>query len=244
MEVESSKVQYATRRRAAFSISFCEGKKYSSSGGEYGTGVSSAPTMRTGASSHSNASSWMIAARLSPMPPVRESSWTMRTLMAAAGQREDRGAIERRQRAQVEDARLDAVGGQRVGDAQRDVHVRAVRDDRQVVARSAKRRLAERQRRGGCGREHLFDRADRDRARCARSTAPDRDRRRRPPSTRGHRAALMARRSSGPASDRTRLRCSASDTGPAWRRPPHGIRTTIGTAPPQRYRIFAALFTS
>ena len=32
--------------------------------------------------------------------------------------------------------------------------------------------------------------------------------------------------------------------GPAWRRPPHGIRTTIGTEPPQRYRIFAALLTS
>ena len=32
--------------------------------------------------------------------------------------------------------------------------------------------------------------------------------------------------------------------GPAWRRPPQGIRTTIGTPPPQRYRIFAALLTS
>ena len=36
-------------------------------------------TMRTGASSHSNACSWMIAASDSPMPPVFESSCTMST---------------------------------------------------------------------------------------------------------------------------------------------------------------------
>ena len=36
-------------------------RKNSSSGGAYGTGVSSAPSTRTGASSHSKASSWTIA---------------------------------------------------------------------------------------------------------------------------------------------------------------------------------------
>src|SRR6266516_97437 len=36
--------------------------------------------MRTGASRNSNASSWTIAATLSPMPPVRESSWTISIL--------------------------------------------------------------------------------------------------------------------------------------------------------------------
>src|SRR5918992_271408 len=71
--------QYLTRRRAASSTSFSDGRKNSSNGGEYGTGVSSAPMTRTGASSHSNASSWMTAARLSPIPPVFESSCTIIT---------------------------------------------------------------------------------------------------------------------------------------------------------------------
>src|SRR3990172_6822027 len=35
---------------------------------------------RIGASSHSNASSWMMAARLWPIPPGPESPWTMGTL--------------------------------------------------------------------------------------------------------------------------------------------------------------------
>src|SRR5690606_22428757 len=52
--------QYATRHRAARSTSASVGRNTSSRGGEYGTGVSSAPTTRTGASSHSKASSCMI----------------------------------------------------------------------------------------------------------------------------------------------------------------------------------------
>src|SRR5262245_48365103 len=52
--------QYASSRRAARSISSSEGKNAASRGGEYGTGVSSAPRMRIGASRNSNASSWMI----------------------------------------------------------------------------------------------------------------------------------------------------------------------------------------
>src|SRR3954452_21259220 len=44
----SSSRQYARRRRAARSISSSEGRKASSRGGEYGTGVSSAPMMRIG----------------------------------------------------------------------------------------------------------------------------------------------------------------------------------------------------
>ena len=80
----------------------------SSSGGEYGTGVSSAPMTRTGASSHSNASSWMMAASDSPMPPVRESSWTISTRPVWRATREHGVAIERREPAQIEHARLDA----------------------------------------------------------------------------------------------------------------------------------------
>src|SRR5688572_31322622 len=49
------------------------GRNTSSSGGEYGTGVSSAATIRMGASRNSNASSWMIAATDSPIEPVRRS---------------------------------------------------------------------------------------------------------------------------------------------------------------------------
>src|SRR5687767_7920551 len=67
-------VQYASSNRAARSTSSSDGRKNSSSGGEYGTGVSRAPRIRTGASSDSNASSWITAAILSPIPPVRESS--------------------------------------------------------------------------------------------------------------------------------------------------------------------------
>ncbi|MGA1781242.1 MAG: hypothetical protein ACO4CW_13005, partial [Planctomycetota bacterium] len=43
--------QYATSARAACSMSDSLGRKASSSGGEYGTGVSRAPMIRIGASS-------------------------------------------------------------------------------------------------------------------------------------------------------------------------------------------------
>src|SRR5207249_8305976 len=49
--------QYASMSRAARSICSSLARNSSSSGGEYGTGVSSAPITRTGASSQSNASS-------------------------------------------------------------------------------------------------------------------------------------------------------------------------------------------
>ena len=69
------------------------------------------------------------------MPPVRESSWTMSTRLQWRAQASTARAIERRERAQVEHAGLDAVGRQPLRDAQRGVHVGAVRNDRQVVAR-------------------------------------------------------------------------------------------------------------
>ena len=58
------------------------------------------PRTRTGASSDSKASSWMIAARLSPMPPVRESSWTISTRLqwraTASSAARSSGTSERR----------------------------------------------------------------------------------------------------------------------------------------------------
>ena len=66
---------------------------------------------------------------------------------AVAGDAEDGVAVERRERAQVEHRRLDAVGGQPLGDAHRDVDVGAVGDDREVIAGAAQRRAADRQRR-------------------------------------------------------------------------------------------------
>ena len=64
------------------------------------------------------------------------------------------------------------------------------------------------------------------------------------PSAHARRMALTALRFSDRACDRTTARCSASGTARRDARPPHGIRTTMGTPTPQRYRIFAALLTS
>ena len=66
-------------------------------------------------------------------------------------------AIERHERAQVEDARLDAVRRQPFGDAQRHMHVGAVRHDREIVARAAERGLAERDRFGRFIAQRLTD---------------------------------------------------------------------------------------
>ena len=52
-------------------------------------------------------------------------------------------AVERRERPQVEHRGLDAVGRERLGDAQRDVDVRAVGDDREIVAGAPQRGLAD-----------------------------------------------------------------------------------------------------
>src|ERR1700681_4554792 len=51
--------------------------------------------------------------------------------------------VERHQRAQVEDARLDSVGGESVRDPPCNVDVRAVGHNREVVPRAAKSCAAE-----------------------------------------------------------------------------------------------------
>ncbi len=93
--------------------------------------------MRTGASSDSNASSWMM--RGEALADAAGARVLVHDEDAAAVARagEHRLAIERRERSQVEHARLDAVGGEPLGDTQRGVHVGAVRDDREIVRRRA-----------------------------------------------------------------------------------------------------------
>jgi hypothetical protein len=56
---------------------------------------------------------------------------------------QDGTAVQRRERAQVQDARLDALAGKPFGDAQHDMHVCAVGDDREVRARPPQGRTAE-----------------------------------------------------------------------------------------------------
>ena len=84
----------------------------------------------------------MIAASDSPIEPVRVSSSTMRT-REQWRDGEERVAIERSEGAEIEHRRLDAVGGEALGHSQGGVHVRAVRDDRQILAGAAERGLAE-----------------------------------------------------------------------------------------------------
>ncbi len=57
--------------------------------------------------------------------------------------------IERREPAQIEDGRFDARRGQALGDAEAHVNVRAVRDERQMVARAPEGRASDRQRPAG-----------------------------------------------------------------------------------------------
>ncbi len=66
--------------------------------------------------------------------------------VAVSGDGEDRVAIERRERAKVQHARLDAIERQRVGDSQGRVDVRTVRNDREMTAGTAQRRFADRHR--------------------------------------------------------------------------------------------------
>ena len=71
---------------------------------------------------------------------------------AVPREREHRRAVERRERAQIEHAGLDAVGGEPLGDTQRGVDVGAVRNDREIVAGAPERGAADRQRRRRLGR--------------------------------------------------------------------------------------------
>ena len=91
------------------------------------------------------------------MPPVRESSCTMSTRWQWRATASSASRSSGTRRAQIEHARLDAVGGQTLGDAQRDVDVGAVRDDREVVAGAAQRGAAERNRGGRRVGERLLD---------------------------------------------------------------------------------------
>ena len=101
---------------------------------------------KTGASSDSNASSWMIAARLSPMPPVRESSWTISTRLqcraTASTASRSSGASDRRSSTRPRSRRRRALGATRAH-----VHVGAVGDHREVAAGAAQRGPADRDRR-------------------------------------------------------------------------------------------------
>jgi hypothetical protein len=57
---------------------------------------------------------------------------------------QQRRPVERNERAQVEHAGLDAIRRQPVGHAHRDMDIRPIRDDREVVTRAPQRRGAER----------------------------------------------------------------------------------------------------
>ncbi len=77
--------------------------------------------------------------------------------MAPARERQHGAAVERRQRSQIQNARLNTVRGECVRDAQADVHVGAIRNDGEVVAATAQRGLADRNRRRRRVAEGLAD---------------------------------------------------------------------------------------
>ena len=81
------------------------------------------------------------------MPPVRDVLVDDQHAVAVARDGEERLAVERGEAAQVEHGGLDAVLRELLGDAHRDVHVRAVGDDREIGARPPQRGLADRDRR-------------------------------------------------------------------------------------------------
>ena len=66
--------------------------------------------------------------------------------VARARQRQHRCPIKRREAPKIEDAGFDAILGQAIGDAERDVDVRAVRHEREVRACAAERGPSDRNR--------------------------------------------------------------------------------------------------
>ena len=79
----------------------------------------------------------MIAAISPPMPPVRLASCSTIALLGFGDRRQDRVAIERRERPQIDDLGLDPFLRQRLGGVERDVHHRAEGDDGHVAAGAA-----------------------------------------------------------------------------------------------------------
>ena len=76
----------------------------------------------------------MTTAAISPaMPPVRVSSCTTSSLFVLLHRRENRFAVERQQRAQVDHLGLDAFFRQFRRGFERRVHHGRVADDRQVA---------------------------------------------------------------------------------------------------------------
>ena len=184
---------------------------------------------------HSKASSWMIAARLSPMPPVRESSWTISTLWQWRATREharrDRAARACADRARSPRCRPAPASRRRAAPT-------CTYAPYEMIARSSPaRRSAARPSGIGVGRrvgERLLD------ARIAierdvlvvehRIGIGDGGRHQRARVVRRRRA----RRSSDPACGRTRPRCSGSGTGRRGAARPTACARPSARSPPQR----------
>ena len=92
------------------------GNEACSSGFEYGIGTSAPVTRITGASSQSNACSWISAARFAPTPPWGQPSSTIDRAIRLLHRFDDRVEVERPQRARIDHLRVDLVlGGERLG---------------------------------------------------------------------------------------------------------------------------------
>ena len=98
----------------------------------------------TGASRCSKRSSTITADNSAPIPSVLTSSCTITTRFVFSTDREDRAAVERHQRSQIDDLGFDAILRQAIGGLEGRRHHRAVGHERDVVALTADRRLADR----------------------------------------------------------------------------------------------------